>query len=490
MKTAAESEAILEAVFASGLRGKRIHGVGAGGSGLSATLWLAHERGASVTGCDIAETGMTRLLTARGMPIMRGHDVAHVDGADLVVISPFLEHRNPNLPELVAARERGIPVLRWQALLGYLMRGSVGVSVAGVHGKGTVTGMLGSLAARAGLDPTVEVGAALVEWDLNARFGGGQYFINEADEWEYNFLHYHPRVAVLNAVEYDHPEFYRSYEQIRDAFVQFLRGMDFSEREGDVPPPTLVLNADSAGCLDVWEQIGEDWPGAVRTFGIEHAADVTATEIEPEGEGTFTLVMDGEEVGRVRLALPGAHNVANALAAAAAAEVIGVPRGMLAEGLTAFRGLKRRFEVVRDGDVTFVDDYAHHPHAIEVTLATARQRFPGRRLVAVFQPTLYTRLQRFLAPFAAAFDAADEAVVVEIQPSREADTGLIHGRDLVAKVRERPAFGGKPDAVRYGGTYAETAELLRELRRPGDVVVVMGSGPVNQVIAGARRKRA
>lgn len=484
--TAAESEAILEAVFADGLRGKRIHGVGAGGSGISATLWLAHERGASVTGCDIAETGMTRLLTARGMPIERGHDVAHIDGVDLVVLSPFLEHRNPNLPELVAARERGIPVLRWQALLGYLMRGSVGVSVAGVHGKGTVTGILGSLAARAGLDPTVEVGAALVEWDLNARFGGGQYFINEADEWEYNFLHYHPRVAVLNAVEYDHPEFYRSYEQIRDAFVQFLRGVDFSGRDGDVPPPTLVLNADSPGCLDVWEQLGKDWPGTVRTFGIEHAADVTATEIGPEGEGTFALVMDGAEVGRVRLALPGAHNVSNALAAAAAADVIGVPRGMLAEGLTAFRGLKRRFEVVQDSDVTFIDDYAHHPHAIEVTLATVRQRFPGRRLVAVFQPTLYTRLQRFLAPFSAAFDAADEAVVVEIQPSREADTGLIHGRDLVAKIQGRPAFGGKPEAVHYGGNYAETARLLRELRRPGDVVVVMGSGPVNQVIAGAR----
>ncbi len=487
---AEESEAILEAVFASGMRGKRIHGVGAGGSGLSATLWLAHEHGASVTGCDIAETGMTRLLTAQGMPIARGHDVSHVDGADLVVLSPFLEHRNPNLPELVAARERGIPVLRWQALLGYLMRGSVGVSVAGVHGKGTVTGMLGSLATRAGLDPTVEVGAALVEWDLNARFGGGEYFINEADEWEYNFLHYHPRVAVLNAVEYDHPEFYRSYEQIRDAFVEFLRGMDFSERPGNVPAPTLVLNADSPGCLDVREQLGQDWPGAVRTFGITHAADVTATEIDPGGEGIFTLVMDGADLGRVRLALPGTHNVANALAAAAAAEIIGVPREALAEGLTAFRGLKRRFEVVEDGDVTFVDDYAHHPHAIEVTLATARQRFPGRRLLAVFQPTLFTRLQRFLEPFSAAFDAADEVVVVEIQPSREEDTGLIHGRDLVAKIQARTAFAGKPEAVRYGGDCTETATMLREIRRPGDVVVVMGSGPVNQVIAGARAATA
>src|SRR5579884_457602 len=335
--TAEASEAILTALFADGLRGKRIHGVGAGGSGLSATLWLAHERGAIVTGCDVAETGMTRLLTRHGMPIERGHDVAHVAKADLVALSPFLEHRNPNLPELVAARERGVPVLRWQALLGYLMRGSIGVSVAGVHGKGTVTGMLGSLAVRAGLDPTVEVGAALVDWDLNARFGRGRYFINEADEWEYNFLHYHPRVVVLNAVEYDHPEFYRSYEEIRDAFVAFVRGMDMSDRGPDVPPPTLVLNADSDGCLDVLRQLGEGWPGAVRTFGIERDADVTAANIGPAGEGTFTLRVDGRDAGDVRLAMPGLHNVANALAAAAAADVLGVSRGTLAEGLTAFR---------------------------------------------------------------------------------------------------------------------------------------------------------
>src|SRR5262249_5466543 len=280
------------------------------------------------------ETSMTRLLVRHGLSVAPSHDAAHVAEADLVILSPFLLHRNPNLPELVAARARGIPVVRWQALLGYLMKGSVGVSVARVHGKGTTTALLGSLAIAGGLDPTVEVGAAVVEWDLNARFGRGPYFLNEADEWEYNFLYYHPRVAILTAVEYDHPEFFPTYEAIRDAFVSFLRGMDLAPRSTDLPQPTVVLNADSPGCLDVRRQLADDWPVAVRTFGLTgREAQVTAAEVGPEGAGTFTLMMDGTPLGRVQLAMPGAHNVYNALAAAAAADVLGVPRDRLAPAL-------------------------------------------------------------------------------------------------------------------------------------------------------------
>ena len=184
--------------------------------------------------------------------------------------------------------------------------------------------------------------------------------------------------------------------------------------------------------------------------------------------------------------MPGRHNTYNALAAAAAADVLGVPRELLAPTLSAFKGLKRRFEVVQDGDVTFIDDYAHHPHAVQETLTTARQRFPGRRIIAVFQPTLFTRLQRFLKPFSEAFNTADEVIVVEIQPSREADTGLIHGTDLVNAITAHPPFDATPGRVYYGGPYAETGALLRSIREPGDVVVVMGSGPVNQVIPLAR----
>jgi UDP-N-acetylmuramate--alanine ligase len=486
----------LASLFPDGLAGKRIHAVGAGGSGISAVLRLAAERGAAVTGCDVAETTMARHLNASGIAVAIGHDPAHVQGSDLVVTTPAVTFLDANHPELAAARAADIPVAQWQALLGYLMRDSIGVSVAGVHGKGSTTALLGALCVAAGLDPTVEVGAVVNDWGGNLRLGAGPYFINEADEFNYNFLNYHPRVVALTAVEFDHPEFFENYEAIRGAFVRFLRGMDMSEDVSKQAPgavgPTLILNADSPGCRDTLARLrqlspGGEWPGAVRTFGIESdAADVRAVAIRDDSETSFDLWYLGTSLGRVTLQMPGEHNIANTLAATAAAGVLGAPPATFVSALSAFGGLRRRFELVPDGDVLFIDDYAHHPHAVQLTIETARRHFLGRRLVAVFQPTLFTRLYRFLDEFAAAFDAADEVVIVETQPSRERDTGLVHGRDLVAKLQRRPAFAGCPEAARYGGDYDETAALLRELRRSGDVIVVMGSGPVNKVIAGAR----
>ena len=473
--------------FPEGVSGKRIHAVGAGGHGISAGVALAHHRGALVTCCDVSGGAMARLLTNAGIPLTIGHDSAHVADADLVVVSPAVTYLHPDLPELVAARERGIPVVKWQELLGLLMSDNIGVSIAGVHGKGSTTALLGLLAINAGMDPTVEVGDTVIEWDSNIHPGHGRYFINEADEWDYNFRFYHPRIVVLTAVEYDHPEFFPSYEAIRDAFVGFLRGMDTAPRPDDVPAPTIVLNADCPGCHDTIRQLG-DWPGRVRTFGLERtSADVRAADIRTEGESSFTLVVDGEDVGRACLRIPGRHNIANALAAAAAADVMGIPRWMIPAALGTFQGLNRRFEIVEDGDVTFVDDYAHHPHAVAITIETARARFPGRHIVAVFQPTLYTRLHRFLVPFADALAAADDVVVAEIQPSREVDTGLIHGNALVEAIAKQPEFAARGGSVCYGGTLDETAEALNRMRRSGDVFVVMGSGPVNAVIAKARQ---
>ena len=414
-----------------------------------------------------------------------GHDPAHVAGCDLVVTTPAVTFLDDQHPELVAAREQGIQVIQWQELLGYLMRDSVGVSVAGVHGKGSTTALLGALAIAGGLDPTVEVGAVVTDWDANLRVGAGRYFINEADEFNYNFLNYHPRVVALTAIEFDHPEFFEDYTAIRDAFVRFLRGMDLSA-DSSLPPPALALNADSPGCLDTLRQLGE-WPGRSvpsrwRLQTPTLAPKTSATTRRPASRCAWVR----RALGRVTLSMPGRHNIANALAAATTAELLGADPETFVPALNAFGGLRRRFQVIQDGDVTFIDDYAHHPHAVALTLETTRRRFPGRRIVAVFQPTLYTRLYRFLTPFSEAFDTADIAIINEIQPSREHDTGLIHGRDLVAKIAERPAFAGR--AARYGGDLDETAALLRAIRQPGDVVVVMGSGPVNQVIPLARKE--
>ena len=480
----------LERAFPDGVAGKRIHAVGAGGHGISAGLLLAHASGALVTGCDRTPTSLGQMLEEAGIPIAIGHDNSHVVGADLVVTNPAVTFLFPDHPELLAAQALDIPVAQWQPLLGLLMRGHIGVSVAGVHGKGSTSALIGAMLIAAELDPTVEVGDIVRAWDSNVRPGKGRYFVNEADEFNYNFLSYHPRVVTLTEVEYDHPEFFRSYEEIRDAFAQFLRGMDLSDMtpitEG-APPPTIVTSADSSGCRDTVAQLGADWPGVVRTFSVEGGkADAEARAVR-EGERTsFELLLDGRSLGRVTLRQPGRHNVANAVAAAATASVLGVAPEVIVRTIEEFDGLRRRFEITEDGDVVWVDDYAHHPHAVALTIAAARQRFPGRRLVAIFQPTLYTRLQRFLTPFAEALATADEVVVVEIQPSRERDTGIIHGNDLVRAVQAQPSFAHKPQAARYGGDFPATAALLNQLRQPGDVLLVMGSGPVNQVIGLAR----
>jgi UDP-N-acetylmuramate--alanine ligase len=483
--------AALEAAFPDGVRGKRIHAVGAGGHGISAGLLVAHAAGALVTGCDRAPTPLSAMLRREGVPVTDGHDPAHVAGADLVVTNPAVTFLFPNHPELVAARERGILVSQWQPLLGLLMRGRLGVSVAGVHGKGSTTALLGAMLIAAGREPTVEVGDVVRAWDSNVWPGAGHIIVNEADEFNYNFLSYHPRMVVLTEVEYDHPEYFTSYEEIRDAFAQFLKGMDTGAGGVGALPPTIVTSADSPGCRETLAQLGPGWPGVVRTFSVEGGpADVIAHDVRVGESTSFDLIVDGSSAGRVTPRAPGRHNVANAVAAVAAASALGVGVDVIVRVLGEFEGLKRRFEVIEDDDVTWVDDYAHHPHAVALTIAAARQRFPGRRIVAVFQPTLYTRLQRFLKPFAEALAAGDEAVVVEIQPSRERDTGIIHGRDLVRAIQAQPAFAHKPGSARYGGDFPETAALLNELRRPGDVLLVMGSGPVNQVIELARRQEA
>jgi UDP-N-acetylmuramate--alanine ligase len=479
--------AALERAFPDGVRGKRIHAVGAGGHGISAGLLVAQAAGAIVTGCDHIPTSLGKMLDEAGIPIAIGHDNAHVASVDLVVTNPAVTFLHPDHPELAVAQALGIPVSQWQPLLGLLMRGSVGVSVAGVHGKGSTTALLGAMLIAAELDPTVEVGDIVRAWDSNVRPGKGRYFVNEADEFNYNFLSYHPRVVTLTEVEYDHPEFFRSYEEIRDAFAQFLEGIDLAPASEGTPPPTIVTSADSHGCQDTIAQLGADWPGVIRTFSVEGSqADAMARDVRVDEQTSFELLLDGRSLGRVTQRMPGRHNVANAVAAAATASALGVAPAVIVRTISEFDGLRRRFEIIDDGDVVWVDDYAHHPHAVALTIAAARQRFAGRRIVAIFQPTLYTRLQRFLAPFAEALATADEVIVVEIQPSRERDTGLIHGSDLVSAVQALPSFAHKPGAARYGGDFPQTAALLREQRQPGDVLLVMGSGPVNQVITLAR----
>jgi len=474
------------------LKKMRLHFMGIGGSGLSAVAQMALQAGATVSGCDQASSATTEMLSKLGIPIEIGHSPEHLAAADALIYVPAAVAFNPNNPELLAAREKGLPVMTWQEMLGQWLDGYCLLSVSGVHGKGTTTAMLALALVDAGLDPTCEIGAVVPRFGANYRIGQSSYFVNEADEFNNNFWNYHPRLAIVTSVEFEHPEFFADYGEYLASFEHFVRGMDLS---GDWPfPPTLILNAGSPGCLELRERI-KDWPGRILTYAVEEdqpiEADFVAHELRLDGKTSFSVqtkqFTSGLEGRRISLKLPGAHNVENALAALVAATCAGVAPETAIAAVEGFGGTRRRFEMRNEEpltlagktrDVLLVDDYAHHPTAIARTLNAARRRYPGRRLVAVYQPHMYSRTKTFFEQFLTAFDEADAVVIVDIYPGREHDTGLVHARELVAAMREQPSFTQSGVPVVHGGSVAETATWLREHLRDGDLALIMGAGDI------------
>ncbi|MFL5590305.1 MAG: Mur ligase domain-containing protein, partial [Ktedonobacteraceae bacterium] len=382
--------------------------MGIGGQGISAVAQMVLEaRGNNViiTGCDLQASATTRALQDIGVPVEIGHSPDHLVNIDKLVVVPAALVLNPDHPELLTARARGIPMITWQEMLGELMREKCAISVSGVHGKGTTTAMLSLILVDAGLDPTCEVGAIVPRFGVNYRLGKSQYFVNEADEFYNNFWHYHPRVALVTSIEFEHPEFFADYAAFLDAFEHFVRGMDM-DSDWSIPP-TLILNANSPGCFELLARF-EDWPGQVVMYTVEGlpvsqkdiarvAMIFEAYDVDLESETSFcvraqsaqgTLGVWGNEESHpgdtcVRLQLPGAHNVQNALAALTAATVLGIDADTVVKTLEDFTGIRRRFEIRNQGpiqvngqpmDVILVDDYAHHPTAISATLEAAHRR--------------------------------------------------------------------------------------------------------------------
>jgi UDP-N-acetylmuramate--alanine ligase len=482
------------------LKKSHVHFMGIGGQGISAVAQMALMAGDVVTGCDRQVSATTRALEQAGIAVQNGHSAEHLEGVDTLVISPAVPALDPQNPELFAARQRGIPVITWQERLGELMRGKCLLSVCGVHGKGTTTAMLALMLVDAGLDPTCEIGAVVPRFGANYRLGKSQYFVNEADEFNHNFWHYHPRLAVVTSIEFEHPEFFADYEALLAAFEHFIRGMDM---EGNWElPPTLVLNADSAGCLELRERLG-DWPGRVVTCAIEGMgtgrsvqADFEAYDVRLVGETSFRVRARGDVAFPTNHAfhvqMPGLLSVQNALAALTAAYSVGIPINAIEKTLASFGGIKRRFEIRHEGpllidgqvrNVVLIDDYAHHPTAIAAILQAARRRYPERRLLAVYQPHMYSRTKTFFEQFLSAFDMADVVIIADIFPARERDTGIVHARDLVTALAERPHFKkkGSGSQVIHGGSVQETVNVLRRTLRSGDVALIMGAGDIYTV---------
>ena len=431
-----------------------VHFVGIAGAGMSALAELLVRRGATVTGCDNNVSGATDLKRL-GLVLQQGHDPSHVDGARAVVVTSAVPR---NHPELERARALGIPVIRRAEALGEAVAGTTLVAVAGTHGKTTTTVLTTEALRAAGLDATGVVGGRVASWGGNLSEGGEDVFVVEADEYDRSFLALTPTIAVVTNVEADHLDIYRDLDDIRATFAQFVR-----------PATHVVLCAEDRGA----NTLPTPSSAEVMRYGVGSPdARVRATDLRLAPEGSrFGVEFDGDALGEVFLPVPGFHNVLNALAAISTGLTLGLTVEGMARGLAAYAGVERRFQRLGEfGGVAVVDDYAHNPAKVRAALETARVAFPGRRIVAAFQPHLFTRTRDFAREFGESLSVADVVFLTEIYPAREQPIeGVTSG--LVA---DGVRAAGK--SVAWRGARGDLAAALADAVRPGDVVVTIGAG--------------
>jgi UDP-N-acetylmuramate--alanine ligase len=434
-----------------------VHFVGIAGAGMSALAELFARRGAAVTGCD-AHAAQADDLRRLGIEVLQGHDPSHVAGARAFVVTSAMPKDHP---ELVAARAAGLPVIRRAEALAEATTGGTLVGVAGTHGKTTTTVLTTEALDAAGLAPTGVAGGRVGRWGGNLRFGGEELFVVEADEYDRSFLALTPTVAVVNNVEADHLDIYRDLDDIRGAFADFARRARYVVASADDPEARTLPYAASSEVV------------RFATASVDDAR-LVARELRPEQGGTrFLVTFDGDDLGEVALQVPGEHNVRNALAAIGVGLVLGTTLDRMRPGLEAFGGVERRFQRVgaRNG-VDVVDDYAHHPTEIEATLAAARAAYPSRRIVAAFQPHLFSRTRDFAAEFARALSAADAVYLTEIYPAREQPIAGVSAGLIADAARAL----GRP--VAWRGDRAALADALAADSSRGDVVLTLGAGDI------------
>ncbi len=427
-------------------------------SGLAEVL---HRQGYTVTGSDMQESDQTKHLADLGVAVSIGHHADHVD-CDLVVYTPAVDPRNP---ELLEADKKNIPTIKRAQLLGEMIRGKKAVAISGTHGKTTTTAMVAMILETAQLDPTIFVGGILQGMQTNAQLGHGEWCVVEADEYDRSFHELYPFYAILNNIESDHLDCYSDVQDIYSAFIRFANQTSIFGK--------VLANADDPGVQAVLSRIRR----RVRTFGTSKNADVQSINIDAgENELRCDVVIDGAVRGKIMLHCNGRHNVVNAMAATAAAWEMGLPFETIRDGLAAFQGTGRRFEILGTvNDVVFVDDYAHHPTEIRATLAGAKSGYPARRVIAVFQPHLYSRTRDYLTDFAGAFADADSVILTDIYPARERPIPGVTGEKLYATMVEQ----GAPVRFVPDKEHLDTA-IIAEMR-PGDLVMTMGAGDITKI---------
>ena len=450
---------------------KHIHFVGVGGSGMSGIAEVLANLGYTVSGSDLSASATTRRLEAQGVRVLIGHAAAHTDGADAVVVSTAVKADNP---EVVAARERKVPVVPRAQMLAELMRLKQGIAIAGTHGKTTTTSLVTSILAEGGIDPTFVIGGRLNAAGANAKLGQGDFLVAEADESDASFLYLSPVISVVTNIDADHMETYgHDFERLKGAFVDFLNRLPFYG--------VAVLCADDPNVRAILPQV----PKQIVTYGLDPAANVHAENVRAvDGQMHFDAVRVNGSISRlsIRLNLPGMHNVLNALAAIAVATEVQVPDAAIIKALAEFKGVGRRFQrygevaLPAGGACTVIDDYGHHPVEMAATLAAARGAFPGRRLVLAFQPHRYTRTRDCFEDFVKVLSTVDALLLAEVYAAGEAPIVAADGRSLARALR----VTGKVEPV-FVEDIAAMPQTILDVARDGDVVLTMGAGSIGAV---------
>jgi len=441
---------------------RRTHFVGIGGTGMCGLAEILLSLRYYVSGSDLAANSeAVARLRRLGAEVHAGHAAEHVRGADLVVVSSAVR---PDNPEVVAAREQGIPVLKRGQMLAEIMRMKYGVAVAGAHGKTTTTSLTGHVLSAAGLDPTVVVGGRLRALGSNARLGSGDIFVAEADESDGSFLEILPTVAVVTNIDREHLDHYRDLDEICDAFLRFARSVPFYG--------AAILCTDDPRLREMAGRLNKP----VLTYGLAPDCHVRASAVEPGPAGSrFELFAHGRALGQFTVPLPGRHNVLNALAAVSVALFVGVPPGRIRGGLASFEGVGRRFEIRGTArGVTVVDDYGHHPTEVASVVRTAREVYPRQKIVVLFQPHRYSRTAALRDEFGPAFRGADRVVLTDVYSAGEAPIAGVTGESL-----REPIARDSGVAVDYAADEEGAIARALEILAPGDVLLTLGAGSVS-----------
>ena len=448
---------------------RRIHFIGIGGAGMCGIAEVLLNQGYQVAGSDAKAGKSTERLQSLGAEVFIGHAAQNVADAHVVVVSTAIDDSNP---EIVAAREARLPIVRRAEMLGELMRYRHGIAVAGTHGKTTTTSLLTTMLAEENLDPTYVIGGLLNSTGVNAALGESRFIVAEADESDASFLYLQPMAAIVTNIDADHMDTYEgSFDKLKDTFIQFLHNLPFYG--------LAVVCGDDANIREIMPRVGRP----VITYGFNEDNDVRAVEVDQDGmQSHFTVLRKDREPLRVTINQPGLHNILNALAAIGVATDEGVSDGAICRALAGFSGVGRRFQVqgefaVGDGVVKLVDDYGHHPKEVEATIKAARASHPDRRLVMLFQPHRYSRTRDCFDDFVEVLSQVDQLLLLEVYAAGEKPIVGADSRTLARSIRLR----GEVEPILVDPVDGNLANVLQNVLQANDLLLTQGAGNVGAI---------